>query len=184
MFSNLRGCDGQRVYFNGCSCIAMNGEILKRTQQFALQEVVSLCCHVYSIISKNNVFKLLASCSTAVIRFSASVTFWRSYYRKKSDIKMYIKIIVKKYQFNSFKSTFFCKHQMVFQRTCTISWMGWMCMNNSKYIFYYKYCMMNVSMYLETNNCEIVVLFMKMFNIWRYRSVSCEHTIVSGNKQL
>lgn len=39
LFSNLRGCDGQRVYFNGCSCIALNGEILKRSQQFALQEV-------------------------------------------------------------------------------------------------------------------------------------------------
>nr|CAD7569878.1 unnamed protein product [Timema californicum] len=39
MFSNLRGCDGQRVYFNGCSSIALNGGILNRSQQFALQEV-------------------------------------------------------------------------------------------------------------------------------------------------
>lgn len=42
LFSNLRGCDGQRVYFNGCSCIALNGGIIKRTQQFSLKEVVSL----------------------------------------------------------------------------------------------------------------------------------------------
>ncbi|XP_075214444.1 NAD synthetase [Lycorma delicatula] len=39
LFSNLRGCDGQRVYFNGCSCIALNGRIINRSQQFSLQEV-------------------------------------------------------------------------------------------------------------------------------------------------
>lgn len=39
LFSNLRGCDGQRVYFNGCSCIAVNGEIVSRGMQFALQDV-------------------------------------------------------------------------------------------------------------------------------------------------
>lgn len=41
LFSNLRGCDGQRVYFNGCSCIAVNGEIIGRTQQYSLIDVVS-----------------------------------------------------------------------------------------------------------------------------------------------
>ncbi|XP_017869057.1 PREDICTED: probable glutamine-dependent NAD(+) synthetase [Drosophila arizonae] len=39
LFSNLRGCDGQRVYFNGCSAIALNGEVLARGRQFALQDV-------------------------------------------------------------------------------------------------------------------------------------------------
>lgn len=39
LFSNLRGCDGQRVYFNGCSAIALNGEIVARGKQFALQDV-------------------------------------------------------------------------------------------------------------------------------------------------
>ncbi|KAL1122533.1 hypothetical protein AAG570_002863 [Ranatra chinensis] len=39
LFSNLRGCDGGRVYFNGCSCIALNGNILSRSLQFSLQEV-------------------------------------------------------------------------------------------------------------------------------------------------
>lgn len=51
MFSNLRGCDGQRVFFNGCSCIALNGGILNRSQQFGLSEVVSVCncsCFNYS----------------------------------------------------------------------------------------------------------------------------------------
>lgn len=39
LFSNLRGCDGQRVYFNGCSAVALNGEIIARSKQFSLQDV-------------------------------------------------------------------------------------------------------------------------------------------------
>ncbi|XP_001604185.2 glutamine-dependent NAD(+) synthetase isoform X1 [Nasonia vitripennis] len=39
MFSNLRGCDGARVYFNGGSSITLNGHILNRGKQFALEEV-------------------------------------------------------------------------------------------------------------------------------------------------
>lgn len=41
MFSNLRGCDGQRVYFNGCSCVALNGGIVARGAQYELKDVVS-----------------------------------------------------------------------------------------------------------------------------------------------
>jgi len=50
LFSNLRGCDGQRVYFNGCSCIALNGYIVNRSQQFGLQEVVIIVL-IYSNLS-------------------------------------------------------------------------------------------------------------------------------------
>ncbi|XP_014207604.1 probable glutamine-dependent NAD(+) synthetase isoform X2 [Copidosoma floridanum] len=39
MFSNLRGCDGARVYFAGGTSIALNGRILNRGKQFALEEV-------------------------------------------------------------------------------------------------------------------------------------------------
>ncbi|XP_035773682.1 glutamine-dependent NAD(+) synthetase-like [Anopheles albimanus] len=39
LFSNLRGCDGQRVYFNGCSAVALNGQIIARGRQFALEDV-------------------------------------------------------------------------------------------------------------------------------------------------
>lgn len=39
LFNNLRGCDGGRVYFNGCSCIALNGQISAKTQQFSLLDV-------------------------------------------------------------------------------------------------------------------------------------------------
>jgi NAD+ synthase (glutamine-hydrolysing) len=39
LFNNLRGCDGQRVYFNGCSAVALNGDIVARGKQYSLQDV-------------------------------------------------------------------------------------------------------------------------------------------------
>ncbi|CAH0560685.1 unnamed protein product [Brassicogethes aeneus] len=39
IFSNLRGCDGERVYFNGLSSIALNGEMISIAKQFSLEEV-------------------------------------------------------------------------------------------------------------------------------------------------
>jgi NAD+ synthase (glutamine-hydrolysing) len=39
LFSNLRGCDGERVYFNGLSSISLNGRILTKSAQFAIEEV-------------------------------------------------------------------------------------------------------------------------------------------------
>uniref|UniRef100_A0A2R5L8C7 Glutamine-dependent NAD(+) synthetase n=1 Tax=Ornithodoros turicata TaxID=34597 RepID=A0A2R5L8C7_9ACAR len=39
MFNNLRGCDGERVYYQGCSSIAINGDFVTVAKQFALPEV-------------------------------------------------------------------------------------------------------------------------------------------------
>lgn len=39
LFANLRGCDGQRTWFNGCSAVALNGEVIARGKQFSLQDV-------------------------------------------------------------------------------------------------------------------------------------------------
>ena len=35
----FRGCDGQRTYFNGCSSITLNGNIVGRTAQYGIEEV-------------------------------------------------------------------------------------------------------------------------------------------------
>lgn len=40
LYSNSRGCDGQRILLNGCSAVALNGDIIARGKQFSLQEVV------------------------------------------------------------------------------------------------------------------------------------------------
>ncbi|CAG7828095.1 unnamed protein product, partial [Allacma fusca] len=39
VFSNLRGCDGERVYLNGCSTIVLNGDVLKLGEQYSLMDV-------------------------------------------------------------------------------------------------------------------------------------------------
>ena len=39
MYSNLRGCDGERVYYDGCAMIVINGEVIAQGSQFSLQEV-------------------------------------------------------------------------------------------------------------------------------------------------
>ncbi|ESO04999.1 hypothetical protein HELRODRAFT_191543 [Helobdella robusta] len=39
MFSNQFGCDGERVYYDGCSTIACNGDILAQGKQFIIGDV-------------------------------------------------------------------------------------------------------------------------------------------------
>ena len=42
LFSNMRGGDGDRLYFNGAPAIAVNGQFAAAGKQFALEEVVSV----------------------------------------------------------------------------------------------------------------------------------------------
>lgn len=37
LYSNLRGCDGNRLYFDGASIIAQNGKVLAMTNMFSLK---------------------------------------------------------------------------------------------------------------------------------------------------
>jgi NAD+ synthase (glutamine-hydrolysing) len=46
MYANARGCDGGRVYFDGCSIIAVNGEIVAQGQHFSLQDVETVTATV------------------------------------------------------------------------------------------------------------------------------------------
>ena len=39
MFANQRGCDGDRLYFDGGACIAINGDFVCQGAQFGLKEV-------------------------------------------------------------------------------------------------------------------------------------------------
>ena len=39
MYANARGCDGGRVYYDGCSLIAVNGEVVAQGKNFSLQDV-------------------------------------------------------------------------------------------------------------------------------------------------
>ncbi|OQO07665.1 hypothetical protein B0A48_07362 [Cryoendolithus antarcticus] len=39
MYSNQRGCDGDRLYYDGCALIAINGQVLAQGSQFSLRDV-------------------------------------------------------------------------------------------------------------------------------------------------
>ncbi|ROL41207.1 Glutamine-dependent NAD(+) synthetase [Anabarilius grahami] len=39
LFANQRGCDGDRLYYDGCAMIAINGDIVARGAQFSLEDV-------------------------------------------------------------------------------------------------------------------------------------------------
>ena len=40
LLANQKGCDGDRLYYDGCALIAMNGHILAQGSQFSLDDVV------------------------------------------------------------------------------------------------------------------------------------------------
>lgn len=40
MLANQKGCDGDRLYYDGCALIAMNGHIFAQGSQFSLDDVV------------------------------------------------------------------------------------------------------------------------------------------------
>jgi len=39
LYSNLQGCDGNRLYFDGCSLACVNGDVVAQTSQFSVRDV-------------------------------------------------------------------------------------------------------------------------------------------------
>ena len=39
LYSNQRGCDGGRLYYDGCACVVVNGDLLAQGAQFTLADV-------------------------------------------------------------------------------------------------------------------------------------------------
>jgi NAD+ synthase (glutamine-hydrolysing) len=39
MYANQQGCDGDRLYYDGCAMIAVNGEVIAQGSQFSLNDV-------------------------------------------------------------------------------------------------------------------------------------------------
>ncbi|KMT12612.1 hypothetical protein BVRB_5g098510 [Beta vulgaris subsp. vulgaris] len=39
MYSNQQGCDGGRLYYDGCCCVVMNGDVVAQGSQFSLKDV-------------------------------------------------------------------------------------------------------------------------------------------------
>ncbi|XP_051119026.1 glutamine-dependent NAD(+) synthetase-like isoform X2 [Andrographis paniculata] len=39
MYSNQQGCDGGRLYYDGCACVVVNGDVVAQGSQFSLRDV-------------------------------------------------------------------------------------------------------------------------------------------------
>lgn len=91
LYSNHRGCDGNRLYFDGASMIVSNGEILKVGSQFSLKdvEVVSCVVDLNEITSKRIAFKsraIQATLSKTLPRISLQLTIARVPNLKSSSL--------------------------------------------------------------------------------------------------
>lgn len=66
LYSNQKGCDGDRLYYDGCACIIVNGNILAQASQFSLTdvEVISATVDLDDVRSYRNQ-KLAASQSVS-----------------------------------------------------------------------------------------------------------------------
>jgi hypothetical protein len=42
VYANQRGCDGGRLYYDGCACVFHNGELVAQGQQFGLKVCLRL----------------------------------------------------------------------------------------------------------------------------------------------
>lgn len=40
ILANQKGCDGDRLYYDGCAMISMNGDTIAQGSQFSLDDVV------------------------------------------------------------------------------------------------------------------------------------------------
>jgi hypothetical protein len=39
LYANQQGCDGGRLYYDGCACVSVNGELVAQGTQFSLADV-------------------------------------------------------------------------------------------------------------------------------------------------
>ncbi|KAG1675369.1 hypothetical protein FOA52_012288 [Chlamydomonas sp. UWO 241] len=56
LYANQRGCDGGRLYYDGCACVAINGQLVAQGSQFGLAdvEVVVACVDLDAVVSFRN----------------------------------------------------------------------------------------------------------------------------------
>ena len=71
LYANQRGCDGGRLYYDGCACIAINGEIVAQGKQFAIEEVevVTACVDLDHVTSFRASFQSMSVQAAAVDRY-------------------------------------------------------------------------------------------------------------------
>ena len=70
LYSNQRGCDGGRLYYDGCACIAVNGEIVAQGKQFDVNdvEVVTATVDLDDVQSHRGSFQSMSAQSARTAR--------------------------------------------------------------------------------------------------------------------
>lgn len=71
MYSNQQGCDGGRLYYDGCCCVVINGDVVAQGLQFSLKDVEVLVAQVdldavASLRGSISSFQEQASCKSKV----------------------------------------------------------------------------------------------------------------------
>jgi NAD+ synthase (glutamine-hydrolysing) len=68
LYSNQRGCDGGRLYYDGCACVAADGELVAQGAQFGLAEVevVAATVDLDAVVSRRGAAASLREQAAAV----------------------------------------------------------------------------------------------------------------------
>ncbi|KAL9166975.1 hypothetical protein ABFS82_05G065900 [Erythranthe guttata] len=70
MYSNHQGCDGGRLYYDGCACVVVNGDVVAQGSQFSLKDVEMVVAQVdldvASLRGSISSFQEQASCKPKV----------------------------------------------------------------------------------------------------------------------
>ncbi|KZV40925.1 glutamine-dependent NAD(+) synthetase [Dorcoceras hygrometricum] len=84
MYSNHQGCDGGRLYFDGCSCVVVNGDVVAQGSQFSLKDVELVVAQidldaVASLRGSISSFQEQASCKSKVSSVAVPVSLCQSF---------------------------------------------------------------------------------------------------------
>ncbi|KAL2940147.1 Glutamine-dependent NAD(+) synthetase [Bienertia sinuspersici] len=84
IYSNQQGCDGGRLYYDGCCCVVMNGDVVAQGSQFSLKDVEVVVAHVdldavASLRLSSSSFQEQASSKTTVPSVIAPYKLCRSF---------------------------------------------------------------------------------------------------------
>ncbi|KAL2902874.1 Glutamine-dependent NAD(+) synthetase, partial [Bienertia sinuspersici] len=88
IYSNQQGCDGGRLYYDGCCCVVMNGDVVAQGSQFSLKDVEVVVAHVNldavaSLRLSSSSFQEQASSKTTVPSVVAPYKLCRSFHLGK-----------------------------------------------------------------------------------------------------
>lgn len=87
MYSNQQGCDGGRLYYDGCACIVVNGDVVAQGSQFSLKDVELVVAQidldaVASLRGSVSSFQEQASCKKKISSVAVPVRLCQSFNMK------------------------------------------------------------------------------------------------------